>query len=60
MIKENMRELYTAIAQVSKAYADQAVAGEDYQSRDYAFSEVIRAEENLEKALNNLEERIRG
>lgn len=60
MIKENMRELYTAIAQVSKAYADQAVAGDDYQSRDYAFLEVIRAEENLGKALNNLEERIRG
>ena len=55
MIKSNMHALYSAIVEVAKAYADQAVAGEDYTSR-----EVIKAEQKLENALNELESRING
>ena len=60
MINDNMHALYSAIVEVAKAYADQAVAGEDYTSRDYAFTEVVKAEQELENALNELESRIHG
>lgn len=57
MINDNMHALYSAIA---RAYAEQAVAGDDYTSRDFAFTEVIKAEQKLENALNELESRING
>ena len=60
MINDNMHALYSAIAEVAKAYAEQAVAGDDYTSRDFAFTEVIKAEQKLENALNELESRIHG
>lgn len=60
MISSNMHALYSAITEVAKAYADQSVVGDDYTSRDFAFTEVIKAEQKLENALNELEARING
>ena len=60
MINDNMHALYSAIAEVARASAEQAVAGDDYTSRDFAFTEVIKAEQKLENALNELESRIHG
>lgn len=58
MIKANMCALYNAIVEVAKAYADQAAAAEDYTLRDYAVTEVTKAEQKLENALNEMESRF--
>lgn len=60
MISSNMHAIYSAITEVAKAYADQAVAGDEHTSRDFAFIEVVKAEQKLENALNELEARING